>query len=83
MISTHVSEVEYEREKCLEKHQCSDIERAINTLGARLLIHGIHATDQDIDLMKEFDVTLVCCSRANSYFSLPLAPLEKFIQKAV
>jgi len=83
MLSTHVSEVEYEREKCLENYNCTDIERAINILGANLLVHGIHASDRDIELMKENDVTLVCCSRANSYFSLPLAPLDKFIQKGI
>ena len=83
IISTHVSEAEYEREKCIKNHNCTDIERAINVLGADLLIHGIHATDQDINLMKESDVTLVYCPRANSYFNLPLAPIEKFIKKEI
>ena len=83
ILSTHVSEVEYEREKCLENYNCTDIERAINVLGANLLVHGIHASDQDIELIKENDVTLVCCTRANSYFSLSLAPLDKFIKKGI
>ncbi len=83
VISTHVSEMEYEREKCLENYNCTDIERAINVLGANLLVHGIHATEQDINLMHESNVTLVCCPRANSYFHIPMGPIDKFIKKEI
>ena len=83
IMATHVSEVEKEREKSFTQFNCSDIERAINEFNANLLIHAIHASNEDLDLIKQKDATIVLCPRANSYFNLPMAPVNKFINKKI
>ncbi|NHI91858.1 MAG: hypothetical protein EAX96_05105 [Candidatus Lokiarchaeota archaeon] len=83
ILSAHVSEVEKEREKSFQKYNCSDIQRALEIFNANLLVHAIHASDEDLDLIKEKNVTVVLCPKANSYFGLPIAPIDKMIDRNI
>ncbi|MHA1785221.1 MAG: amidohydrolase family protein [Candidatus Helarchaeota archaeon] len=83
MLSVHVSEIEKERKKSLELYNCSDIERAIKELDANLLVHSIFANDEDLDLIESKNATIILCPKANSYFNLPLAPIDKILSRNI
>ncbi len=45
-----------------------------------MMVYGVHVTDEDINKMRERDVALCICPRANSILGMGMAPLSEYIK---
>jgi cytosine/adenosine deaminase-related metal-dependent hydrolase len=81
LIAVHASETVKEREIAFEKWGVSDVKRAIDVLGADILVHLTHIDEEDMKLLKGRSV--VCCPRANAYFGVGFPPIENLVEEGV
>ncbi|AFA40758.1 Cytosine deaminase-related metal-dependent hydrolase [Pyrobaculum oguniense TE7] len=71
LVSTHVSETE-------DCHEGGDLELALKELGADVLVHLVHVTDEEISSIPP-EKTIVVNPRANAYFVGRVAPVHKLL----
>lgn len=45
-----------------------------------LLVYGVHVTDEDINKMREHDVAICTCPRANAMLGMGMAPLSEYLK---
>jgi cytosine/adenosine deaminase-related metal-dependent hydrolase len=76
-LAVHCAETVEERERSEEFYNQSDVLRAINLLGANILIHMTHATPEDLLITKKHDLSVVFCPRSNAYFSTGFPPVQE------
>jgi 8-oxoguanine deaminase len=72
MLHTHLAETEDETSFCREKFGCTPVEYLEDTgwLGNRTwLAHGIHFSDQEIEILGTAGVAVSTCSHSNMYLA--------------
>ena len=82
----HVSEMDYEMQAFKENYAMTPVEYLdhIGVLSSRLImVHGIHLTPHDIELMKQHDVSLIHCIGANTKAGKGVAPLDQLLAAGV
>ena len=45
-----------------------------------MVIHAVHVTDEDVRKLREHDVSVCVCPRANSQLGMGVAPLDEFLR---
>jgi cytosine/adenosine deaminase-related metal-dependent hydrolase len=61
----------------------TEVERALKHFEADLLVHLVYATPEDLDLVANNDVSVVCCPRSNAILGLKLPPIPEMIEKGI
>jgi cytosine/adenosine deaminase-related metal-dependent hydrolase len=57
---------------------------ALGVLGPRTIaVHAVHASDEDVDLLRERRVTVVTCPRSNRALGSGRAPIERMLARGV
>ena len=82
LLSFHVSETEKARENSLEKYGKSEIERSLE-YNPSFLIHGTHASKEDLNLLAEEEIPLVMCPKANCLLNDGIPPIKKALDSNV
>ncbi len=75
LTATHIAETPKARE-------LGDLERAIDA-GFKVIVHGIHLTLNDLELLKEYDIGLVLCLRSNMWHGLGLPKIREAYKTGV
>lgn len=82
-LAYHASETLALREKSLELFGETDIVRGIKLLAPNFIVHATYATGNDIQYLKEHDITTVLCPRANGYLGVGMPPIKQLSQANV
>lgn len=69
LTATHIAETPRARE-------LGDLERAIDA-GFKVIVHGVHLTLNDLELLKEYEIGLVLCLRSNMWHGLGLPKIRE------
>ncbi len=86
LISTHVSEMDYEMDYFRKEYDMTPVEflGSIGLLTDRLLaVHCIHATESDVRLMKEKGVRVSHCIGSNTKAGKGIMPLKAMMTEGV
>ncbi|MFA5687251.1 MAG: amidohydrolase [Bacilli bacterium] len=83
-VYTHISETENEVNGCIKRHGLTpalyfDKLGLYNYGGGGF--HGVHLTDEDIDVFLKHNLHLVTCPSSNTKLASGIAPIQKFINK--
>jgi 5-methylthioadenosine/S-adenosylhomocysteine deaminase len=82
-IHTHLQETRREVEDSFNTYGITPAAR-LETLGVfsvpTIVAHGVHLTDQDIDLLARRHVSVIHCPTSNLKLGSGIAPMEKFIR---
>lgn len=81
-LSFHVSETELSHEKSLKDFGESEISRALE-FDPSFLVHGTWASREDLRDMREENVPLVLCSRANALLGNGVPPIKEALEEGV
>ena len=78
LFAIHVAEHEGALEYSLNKYGMTEVERLID-LGIKpdFVVHGTHLTDNDLKLLKENNIPVVACVRANLSFNVGMPKLNE------
>ena len=83
---THLSETEREVKECYERRGCSPMEY-FNSLGffdnGGAIYHGVYLSDNDINIIKEKDVTVVSNPSSNMKLASGIADIKKLLDNGV
>ncbi len=82
----HISEMDYEMQLFKDQYQMTPVEylESIGVLSNRLIMaHGIHLTKHDIQLMKQYGVTLAHCIGSNTKAGKGVAPIQALLKAGV
>ena len=83
---THLSETSKEVEECYERRGCSPMEY-FTSLGffdkGGAIYHGVYLSDNDINIIKEHDVTVVSNPSSNMKLASGIADIKKLLDKGV
>ncbi len=85
-ISMHISEMDYELKHFREKYDKTPIEylESIGVLSERLIAaHTIFLTDNDIELIKKYNVKIAHCIGANTKSAKGICPVSKLVEKDI
>lgn len=85
-LSIHLSEMMFEIEKYAQEYQQTPVEylEAIDFLSNKLLAaHLIFATDDDLDILAKYNVSVAHCIGANTKSAKGVAPLQQMIDKGL
>lgn len=85
-LSIHLSEMTFEMEKYGQEYQQTPVEylEAIDFLSNKLLAaHLIFATDDDLDILAKYNVSVAHCIGANTKSAKGVAPLQQMIDKGL
>ncbi len=82
LLSFHVSETEKARENSLKKHGKSEIEKSLE-YNPSFLIHGTHASKEDLNLLAEEEKPLVMCPKANCLLNDGIPPIKEALDSNV
>lgn len=85
-LSIHLSEMTFEMEKYGQEYQQTPVEylEAIDFLSNKLLAaHLIFATDDDLDILAKYNVSVAHCIGANTKSGKGVAPLQQMIDKGL
>jgi len=69
-IATHISETK-------EVHELNDLEISLRYLKPDIIVHGTHLNVRELEIIKERDVKLILCPRANAWFRVGIPPVEQ------
>ena len=86
LISTHVSEMDYEMDYFLQEYNMTPVEflDSIGLLTDRLLaVHCIHTTESDVKLFKENGVKVSHCIGSNTKAGKGIMPLKEMLAQGV
>ena len=85
-FSTHACETEKETEGCILRHQMTPIKyfdslSLFNNGGC--IFHGIYLNDEDINILKNKNVSVVTCPGSNGKLASGIAPIKTLLEKGV
>ena len=83
LISIHVSESEEVLVRSLSLYGKRDIEICAHSSIFDFVVHGTYANDEDISLLKQNNIGLVCCPISNIYYNLKFPPIESFLRNGI
>lgn len=85
-INVHVSETKTEQENCIEKYGTTPLQTldryGVLDVGC-IAAHCVYLTDEDIELMREKNVTAVHCPTSNLMLASGIADVSKYIKRGV
>ncbi|XRO76614.1 amidohydrolase family protein [Methanocaldococcus sp. 10A] len=78
LFAIHAAEHKGAVEYSLNKYGMTEVERLID-LGIKLnfIVHGTHLTNNDIELLKENNIPVIACVRANLSFNVGMPKLDE------
>jgi 5-methylthioadenosine/S-adenosylhomocysteine deaminase len=84
ILHTHISETRKEVEDSIAEFNATPL-TYLKELGCLddikvLLAHGVHLTDEELKVLKDFDATIVHNPSSNTNLSSGLAPVSKFLE---
>ena len=82
----HVSETQSEVQESIEKHGRTPIGRLadLGVLGpTTVAIHGVHLTDEDIELLAQYDAGVVHCPESQLKLASGFTPVPKLLEAGV
>jgi 5-methylthioadenosine/S-adenosylhomocysteine deaminase len=86
IFHTHLSETEFEINSCLEKHKKRPVEYLAD-LGLlnnkTIFAHGVWFNENEIDLLKQFDVSVALNTESNLKLASGFAPLKLYMDKGI
>ena len=83
---SHISETYREVKECVERHNMTPL-AYLNSLhmfdhgGA--IFHGVYLTDEDMDIVKEKDLTVVSCPASNMKLASGIADITSMLNKGI
>ncbi|MHA1277847.1 MAG: amidohydrolase family protein [Candidatus Helarchaeota archaeon] len=83
LLLTHVAETSAEYSYALDNFKMSEVERAIKTLDADILIHATWANEEDIRIIAENEKAVVICPRSNIHLGIGYPPLPLLLKNEV
>lgn len=75
--ATHASENPKGRAISIKRTGLTEVERALTHLRPSFLVHLTYATEEEIAMVRDREIPVVCCPRANASLGLKLPPLPK------
>ena len=82
----HIAETEVEMNTCKERYNCTPIEYYINRglydCGGGAY-HSVWLTDNDIQLCKKYNISVISCPSANAKLASGMAPLKKYLDNGL
>lgn len=82
----HLAETKDEVNEINEKYRVSPV-RHLDALGLldenTLVIHAVHLTDEDIDILADREVPVVSCPESNMKLGAGISPLSKMLDKGI
>lgn len=85
-ILMHLSEMDYEIEKYRKEYDKTPIEylQHIGFLSDKLIgAHCVYATENDMNILKKYDVNIIHNVGANAKSGRPIAPIHKLMKKGI
>ncbi len=86
-VYMHMSETEHEVEGCKERHNGMTPVEYLDSLGlfdyGAVFFHGVHVTDNDIDIIKKKNIAVVTNPASNAKLSSGIAPIDRYLKEGV
>jgi 5-methylthioadenosine/S-adenosylhomocysteine deaminase len=82
----HVSETQSEVQESIEKYGCTPVGRLadLGVLGpTTVAIHGVHLTDEDIELLAQHEASVVHCPESQLKLASGFTPVPKLLEAGV
>jgi cytosine/adenosine deaminase-related metal-dependent hydrolase len=76
LVSTHVAETKSD-------YEYGDFKIALDYLEPELMVHGVHLSEEDIQLLSEKEISIVICPRSNMWFDVGIPPVRKLLENNV
>ncbi len=84
IVSLHVSETEDIVSRSLDAFGKTDIQHALNLYDIDFVVHANYVDiENDLQLLKVRDVSVVCCPLTTMYFGLKFPPIKEILDKGV
>lgn len=85
-VYTHMSETKKEVDECIARHGKSPAvflaEQGLFDYGG-VVYHMVHPTDDDIKVLKEYNISVVSCPASNLKLASGIAPLQKYVDNGI
>ncbi len=85
-IHTHVSETKKEHEDCIAKTGKTPIKlfKDLGLLDVPFIgAHCVHISEEDMEIMKQYDATVATCVRSNLKLASGIAPVQKMLNAGI
>lgn len=86
ILHTHLSETMTEVNDCMKAHGCSPVRLLANAgvlSNKTVAAHCVYCSDEDIDLLKKYDVVVAHNPISNMKLHSGYAPIEKFLRAGI
>lgn len=85
-VYTHMSETKKEVEECIARHGKTPAalfaKHGMFDYGG-IVYHMVHPLDNDMDILKEYRVSVISCPASNLKLASGIAPLQKYVDKGI
>lgn len=86
-MHVHVSETQGEVDICRKRHQRRSPVRYLSDCGIfnvpTVAAHCVHIDDEDMDILKEHNVTVATCPKSNAKLASGICPVSDLLEKGV
>ncbi|MHA2256259.1 MAG: amidohydrolase family protein [Candidatus Heimdallarchaeaceae archaeon] len=83
LISIHASESEDVIARSLSLYEKRDIELCSKYSIFDHIVHGTYANDEDLSILKQNNIGVVCCPTSSIYYNLKFPPIEAILKKGI
>jgi len=83
MICAHAAETLWYAETSLRRTGLRDVERIIRYCKPDFLVHMVHATEKELDLMAQNGISIVSCPRSNALMGVGFPPVRKIVERGI
>ncbi len=86
-VYMHMSETAFEVEGCRKRHDGLTPVEYLDSLGlfdyGSVFFHGVHVTDNDIDIIKKRNIAVVTNPASNAKLASGIAPIERYLKESI
>ncbi|MCP8311198.1 MAG: amidohydrolase family protein [Candidatus Methylarchaceae archaeon HK01M] len=83
IFAIHTCEDRYSMNFSMRNFHRSEVERALKNIDLDFLVHLTQAREEDIELVSNAKIPVVCCPRANSILGLGIPPISSMIKSGI
>ncbi|MCR4591045.1 MAG: amidohydrolase [Lachnospiraceae bacterium] len=86
-VYMHMSETAHEVDGCRERHGGLSPVEYLDSLGlfdyGSVFFHGVHVTDNDIDIIKKRNISVVTNPASNAKLASGIAPIDRYLKEGI
>jgi cytosine/adenosine deaminase-related metal-dependent hydrolase len=82
-VGIHVSESEEMISNCISKYGKRDIELVCDYSIFDYVVHATYASENELSLLKEKNMSVICCPTSSMYYGLKFPPIVSILRKKI